>query len=570
MSGQPPPVKSISISSTGIAEVLKQQRLAVPKYQREYSWKLKEVNQLLDDLAGAKLERRDYFLGTIVTIGSEGASAALEVVDGQQRLTTVTLILAAIRNHLIKHNSGKSGIIVESIDNDFLSTIDRMKGERVPKLSLNVDDNDFFVSLMSSRGDFISVTPTKVSHRLLLGTATTAATWIAKIAATVGSSDVPDALNDWIEYLSNNANVILLFASNGAQAFKMFETLNDRGLKTSQADLVKSYLFSQSEDRIIESQSRWSSMKDNLEELEDKEAALNFLRHTLIATKKFARADDVYSAIQSEVRGSSESLRFLTELEKLSTLYVATYRPDAAQWSGYSKTSRDAIRHFNMFDVKPIRPLLLAIALRFKPNEFETAIKLLLSISVRLIIASGTRSGTIEQSFAAAAIAVYKNEITTTLQLRKGPLAKIMVPDADFKQEFAKASSSKPSLARYYLHALEAQHAGETESYLVTNTDPAKINLEHVFPKKPQEGTWEHFAGENRQTYVNRIGNLCLMKMTENSDQDNDDFQKKRVLFKDCPIVLTGKIADYEDWSPLNIELRQSALADIAVKTWPY
>lgn len=140
----------------------------MPKYQREYSWKTKEVNQLLEDLAGAKLDRRDYFLGTIVTIGAEGSSSALEVVDGQQRLTTVTLILAAIRNHLIKHGTGKSAIIVESIDNDFLSTIDRAKGERVPKLTLNIDDNDFFTALMASRGDFTKITPTKISHRLLL------------------------------------------------------------------------------------------------------------------------------------------------------------------------------------------------------------------------------------------------------------------------------------------------------------------------------------------------------------------------------------------------------------------
>jgi len=91
--------KNFDFNTLGIASVLKLHRIAVPPYQREYAWEQENVDQLYDDLALAKLEGRDYFLGTIVTIPREGENV-LEIIDGQQRLTTTAILLAAIRDHL--------------------------------------------------------------------------------------------------------------------------------------------------------------------------------------------------------------------------------------------------------------------------------------------------------------------------------------------------------------------------------------------------------------------------------------------------------------------------------------
>ena len=140
--------KGFELQSLGIAGVLKSYRLRVPPYQREYAWTDEEVRQLYEDLSNAKLENKDYFLGTLVTINS-GDSNPLEIVDGQQRLTTTAILLAAIRNHLIR--LGSAPLIVESINNEFLSTIDRNAGARVSRLMLNIDDNDFFSRLMAAQ-----------------------------------------------------------------------------------------------------------------------------------------------------------------------------------------------------------------------------------------------------------------------------------------------------------------------------------------------------------------------------------------------------------------------------------
>jgi uncharacterized protein with ParB-like and HNH nuclease domain len=111
----------------------------VPPNQREYSWTVKEVRTLLQDFAKAISEGDgSYFLGTIVTIPR--ATGSLEVVDGQQRLATTAIILSAIRDYL----RSRDPMIADSIDSEFLTVIDRASRARVPRLRLNLDDNDYF------------------------------------------------------------------------------------------------------------------------------------------------------------------------------------------------------------------------------------------------------------------------------------------------------------------------------------------------------------------------------------------------------------------------------------------
>ena len=232
--------KGFEFQSLGIGAVLKAHRLKVPPYQREYAWTDEEVRQLYEDLTNAKLEGKDYFLGTIVTINM-GDASPLEIVDGQQRLTTTAILLAAIRDYL--NHLGTAPLIVESINNEFLNTIDRAASARVSKLILNIDDNEIFSKIIASEPSASEIKPTRTSHELLMNAVAVAREWVQGTAKTLSQADQPARLNDWLEYIEFSATVILLKTQNGAQAFKMFETLNDRGLKTSQADLVKSYLF---------------------------------------------------------------------------------------------------------------------------------------------------------------------------------------------------------------------------------------------------------------------------------------------------------------------------------------
>ena len=138
------------------------------------------------------------------------------------------------------------------------------------------------------------------------------------IAKSVLGVDAPETLNNWIDYLERSAQVILLRAHDQARAFKMFETLNDRGLRTSQADLVKSYLFGLANRQVGVAQSKWSNMLENLQDLGDEDPQVSFLRHYLIAFSGFVRADGVYDAIQTRYKTEGTSISFLTSLAEAS------------------------------------------------------------------------------------------------------------------------------------------------------------------------------------------------------------------------------------------------------------
>jgi hypothetical protein len=209
---------------------------------------------------------------------------------------------------------------------------------------------------------------------------------------------------------------------------------------------------------------------------------------------------------------------------------------------------------------------VLALALKFDVQEFDAALKLLVSLSVRLVVASRTRSGTLEQTFATAALSVYEGRIISTSSL-KTALNSVVIGDVDFKKEFANARVSKPELARYYLGALEAANAADSEPWYVLNDDPTIITLEHVMPQNA-DSSWA-IDEDTHKSYLKRIGNLCLLQKSGNEAAANKPFVEKKTAFASASPVITSMIADYDTWGPTEIEARQIRLADLAVKAWP-
>ncbi len=555
-----------SFDLLGIGGILKKNQLAMPPHQREFSWDSERVTQMIEDLTEAKETSKDHFLGTIVAIKDDDRGL-LRIVDGQQRLTTTTILLSAIRNFLQTDTS--ANLIVEAIESEFLTTIDRRAQERIPRLALNVDDNEFFKRLIASKGDFSSLSPTRESHDLLVDAAKSCGDWVSRVAATHASSDVTNRLNDWLEYLENRATAVLLSVSDGSRAYKMFETLNDRGLRTSQADLVKAYLFGEVGDsRLPEAQAKWSSMRETLQELDDDDRTINFLWHSILATRKFIKADNLYDTISDDVRGSSNSAAYLDELEKLARTYVSTYHHSADRWQNLGPKARKALETINSFNPKPMRPLLLSIAAKMPDNEIEGCLSYLVSMTVRSIVSGSTRSGVIQDTYASTALGVYKGRIARSEELRNS-LSNIAVSDVDFMESFSTAKSSKAALGRYYLHSLEAAKACDAEPWYIQNDDPSQITLEHIMPQKIHGITaWESISEEDHRRHVKRLGNLCLLQKTPNSNKAND-FTSSIGAYEASPYKWTNMLAKQDSWGISEIVNRQQEMAELAVKTWP-
>ena len=550
-------MQDFGFNQLGLASILKQHKLVVPANQRDYSWTEREVTTLLQDFARAiGDDDPTYFVGTIVTI--RRGKDVLEVVDGQQRLATTAILLAEIQNYLAEIDP----VIARAIG-AFLFTIDRRKREEVPHLRLNRDDNEYFRARLTNPEDRPSAT--KPSHRLLDDAFTEAREQVRNVVSSLDRKDHGDALDRWIDFLEFRAIAVVLETPNEADAYRMFETLNDRGLRTSQADLVKNYLFGRAADRIEEVKHRWSEMRGALDTIEDDDLTIRYLRHALTVMKGIVREHDVYKMVQKTAQGPQAVVNLTDCLASMASTYVAIYNADHEKWNA-SDPTRKAVEVLNLFDIKPMRPLMLAITERLSDREVEKALRLCVSVGVRLMIAGATRTGKVEVGFAEAARKTYAREVATAKGLRD-ELAGFVPSDPEFSQAFEVARISNRKLARYYLRSMEQKANNESQPWHIPNEDRNEINLEHVLPEKPA-GNWPQFSEEERALYWKRIGNLCLMRAKDNSTVKSAPYIDKKAVYEKAGYQLTQDIASADDWTMSAIEERQKRLTKLALKTW--
>jgi uncharacterized protein with ParB-like and HNH nuclease domain len=276
----------IAVSQPGIGGILKTYTLKVPSHQREYAWTDDEVGDLFQDLNKAIADDEpSYFLGTLVTIPT--APNVLEVIDGQQRLATVTILLSQMRRYLLAKNGDQDKVIVDDL-HDFIHRRDRASRAVVPRLTMNLADNSFFAEMLSDAPPKSVPEHSPRSHKLMFAAFKKADQFIKKIVGPFSVKDHGDVLNKWITFVEHRAEVILLQVPPDMNCYKMFETLNDRGLATTQADLVKNYLFHEAGDaRLSEAESAWSLMRGALFSLrvdERDDTTVIFFRHALIST----------------------------------------------------------------------------------------------------------------------------------------------------------------------------------------------------------------------------------------------------------------------------------------------
>lgn len=558
------PSRQIDFELLGIGTVLKRNRLIVPLNQREYSWGHRHVEELFQDLTDAIASNKQaYFLGAIVlTLGTNGD---LEIADGQQRLATTTILLAAIRDYYY-HKADND--MVRDL-NDFLYTFDRETREDNPRLSLNVTDHEFFFQrVLREPNDNLreAVSPTKPSHELLDHAAIFAEQHVQSILSPLSESAKTEHLNRWLGFIEDSAQVITLKVSDDMNAYVMFETLNDRGLRVSQTDLVKNYLFQESGTRTTEAQDRWSSMHGSLEGLDDDGATIAFLRHLLISIHGPVRERDVLERVRQHVRGRGRAIDFLDILSSAAGDYVDLQTPTSVKWSTNSIRMGRLIRDLTLLRVTPLRPLILAVVRHYDMEQIEQAFRRFISWSARWLIAGGARSGGVETAIGLAAKAVTSGEIGSVDAL-SDKLAAVVPNNSSFELSFRTFTVANHRLARYYLRSLEVACVDDSEPEWIPNDDTV-ITLEHILPQRPG-ANWPGIEAAIHTTYFKRLGNVGLLAQTPNSSVGNAPFEDKKTVFAASEYQLTREISTEDVWGPAEIEERQDRLSKLAVTAWP-
>lgn len=550
---------------SGLAEVLKNNQLRVPLNQREYKWGEDNVLDMLQDLANAmRLRRSSYFMGTIVM--TKCSNEEWEIADGQQRLATTTIILCVIRDLMIKLKAEK---LAQGLEQEFISGIDPETGDDIARLTLNADDNHFFYNkiVRQPKDRLRDLHPTLTSHQLLLGAYQTTLKYFENLKRQVGTGFL-DTLKEWRRYLLNSAKVLVLKVPDPTWAFIMFETLNDRGIKTSQVDLVKNYLFQESGRRSDEAHRAWSSMRGIIESISDADdLVMEYMRWVACVLYGMTREKDVFDRISENSRGESNSIGMLVNLEKMANDYSALFNADHPKWNKYPPQIRDAIRTLLDLDVKQMRPLLLSTARNFSKKELLVTFKGLVSWAVRLTIAGGSKAGRLDTFYANLSHDVEKGKIKNYKALLTAS-SDVIPTDAEFKSYFETLRTRVSKSARYYLRCLEQTVDGVKDPQWVPNEDTNAVNLEHVMPKTVCE-EWSA-SEQDVETHAHRLGNLVLLRASDNVLADRKSFNEKKSVLMKSSFQLTKMVGkSYKKWGVAEIEARQKKLAAYAPKTWP-
>jgi hypothetical protein len=552
---------AIEFEHKGIGAVLAQNRLGVPLNQREYAWEDEHVQELFSDFAGAiENDRPTYFLGTIVlTSGGDEP----EVSDGQQRLATATILLTAIRDYL---KAAKDYPRSSSIEQEFLKTTDFETTDTVPRLRLNVDDNEFFKRYIVE-GDH-SVLPSRESHKRIKVACDLATKHVQVILEPHQKQAAKTAtLQRWVKFIREGAQVVVLRVPDHLNAFVMFETLNDRGLKASQADLIKNYLLRLcGDDYIAEGQQKWAKMIAVLESIGHGDITVTYVHHLLITKQGPTKEREVLDRVRTLVNSRSKALQFLEEAAESADDYAALFNPLATKWNNYGTATRKHLSTINLdLRVEQIRPLMFAVARHFSVNEAKKAFRLFVYWSVRFLIVGG-RGGLLDRNYSVRAQEVSKQSIKNAAQLTTA--LDIIPSDVLFETSFSEVRISQDFIARYLLRALELKLKGDSEPENVPNDEESAINVEHILPEHPGSN-WPNVDSEVASALYKRLGNMVLMQASKNSLIGNNSFSEKKKVLKESEFVLTSETAKQSQWEGTQIKQRQARLAKLAVQTWP-
>src|ERR1700722_3014726 len=474
------------IGDKTLGQILNDGKLRVPPNQREFSWKESHVRELFQDVRTVIDEGQgsEYFLGTIVVLReTEDGEYRRIVVDGQQRLATTAIFLAAVRDYFF-HADDMQGVV--AIEPEYVMKTPLPERVPIPQLRLNEGDHPYFEARVLRRPNDEkrkqaagkTLRQLRPSHRLIYGAATIAAEQVATIIKDRKPDEKERELMKWVKFFQNQARVILVTVQDESTAYTVFETMNDRGLELSAIDLIKNKLFSLSKQKLDETKFNWSKMVTTLETVQSSTIVKDYVRHYWISKSGRTRAPALFKAVADKVFNAPLAVSFGAELEENANRYVALLNPAHDDWGNYRPFMRDYVAALKILDVKQVRPLLLSIVRSFPKNERPKAFSYIVSSCVRLMAADQLGRGSLESEYSDAALAVHKKDINSVSQLAIA-LKAVIPDDAKFSVDFAAFSVPDEDHARYLLRTLESTDTG----LMIAEIGPKQeTTFKHIFP----------------------------------------------------------------------------------------
>lgn len=536
-----------------IFEGIKQ--FVVPLFQRPYSWDNKQWDKLWEDLIElSDLENpRDHFIGSIVTMPTtsvpEGVAKYL-LIDGQQRLTTIFILLVLLRDKLIQANEDMEA---EELNNTLIvnqykkgldhfkllpTQIDRFSFQRLIK----PEDN----AVASLNGDRITKAYEFFDRKFKR------------------SNVDPSTLK---KVITNNLTIVSIVLDSTDNPYLVFESLNATGRPLTQSDLIRNYFFMQihTDEHDTVYQNYWSPMQNKLGE-----HLTEFIRHYLMREGTIINQNDVYITLKERVNRVS-ALENLKEIACFANYYEKLLYPEKE----LNPEIRAALKSISRLDSTTVYPFLLNCYHDLTNNVLTTDdfIDILATIENFLIrrFVCNYPSDRLKNIFPPLYSQVLSLKTSFVEGLKNILQTKGYPKDAEFKVRIQDTNlyggRDRGKKTKLILEKIEKYYGHKEEVSL----DDSKITIEHIMPQTLTPYWQEHLGVEWETTHellLHTLGNLTLTAY--NSELSNDDFESKKIRLNKSHLELNKYFANITSWRKEDIEKRAEYLSEIALKIWPY
>lgn len=559
--------------TTGLGRLITDNRFFVPTHQRDYKWDRERVQKYLDDLTEA-LERGDkfYFVGLMVFMRTDDGK--LRVLDGQQRLATTIVVFSAIRSWFASADS--QGAMSGRIQYDFIGRTEYGQTQPEPKLVLNRNNNDLFQANVINGSPIESIkaelkkTGKNAPNRDMLDAIVYVHGRISDIAQNCGNTEqAKEYFSKLILFLRDSVIAVRLTVPNESNAFRVFETLNDRGLDLSAVDLIKNYLFGlayqQSPDDLTQLEHRWAQLTKTLLNLREED----FLKVYWTSRYGLTQLDEVFDAVKTRAKTGTEAATLSVDLLEAADFYAALDDADDPVWANHTSGTRDLVSRLKILGSKLVRPAMLSGMKKLSIAEFEKLLRVLEVIVVRWQVVGEGRTGTIERVSAKLAQQIWDGAVTDRAGF-VASLSELYTTDEEFLAKFVLQENLTKQKAMYLLKRIEDHVRGSTMGQSGKGLEPsANLTLEHILPTNPGPEWGPALKLDSALAdMADRTGNFCLLPSGANKDLGNSPYETKVIAYAASDLLTTQQIASYSQWTSQNLEKRQQWLANQAAGIW--
>lgn len=539
-------------------------QFVVPVFQRDYRWSESQCEQLWTDirLIAQDTTTRQHFLGSLVYVSTGDTSAAFTrwlLIDGQQRVTTLTLLLAALRDHIRETNwqGDEEGPTAARLEAYFLKNMNE-EGARRPKLVLRRHDQETLHAILES-----SELPANRSERIVENYE-----YFREQVAQADPADIYRGIGRLV--------VVDVTLDSGDNPQLIFESLNSTGIDLSQSDLIRNFILMRLPEKKQTSlyESYWSKLEGLFRGSEKTFDAFlrDYIAFKTQATKQ-EKADDIHQSFRREFPGLEQSCGglepLLTELLRFGR-YHAAFSSDAKVIPALAD---DLARLRRLVDV----PALLVMRLfdchercgSLSIDDFRRAIGVVESYVFRRAIC-GEQTRSYWQVFANLAYHISDESPLADLEVGIARLrdAYRFPTDADFRRELLGRDIYALRVCSYLLDRLENHGSREP-------SDTTNYTIEHILPQNERlPEAWQRMLGPDwktvQKTWVHRLGNLTLTGY--NSTYSDRAFDEKKTIpggFEQSSVRLNKFVREQPQWTTDEIEKRGHILADRALQIWP-